>query len=74
MKNKEQLAKDYCQSWRGDYVAWAAAESGFIAGWEAHQQLLQQTRCTTHVFCGTCNELLIKQEGREYCTSCRKYL
>ena len=46
MINKEKLAKYYCQSWRGDYVAWAAAESGFIAGWEAHQQLLQQTQCT----------------------------
>lgn len=46
MNNKQQLAEDYGKTWLGSDIAWAAAQSGFIAGWEACQQNLQQTPCT----------------------------
>lgn len=47
MINKEQLAEDYGNSWMGSDIAWAAAQSGYLAGWAACQQNLQQTSCYT---------------------------
>lgn len=47
MLNKEQLAEDYGNSWMGSDIAWAAAQSGYLAGWDACQQNLQQTACYT---------------------------
>ena len=47
MINKEQLADDFGNQFRGQSNAWAAAEQGYLAGWDACQQNLQQTACYT---------------------------
>jgi hypothetical protein len=47
MINKEQLAEDYGNSWMGSDIAWAAAQSGYLAGWDACKQNLQQAACYT---------------------------
>ena len=45
--NKEQLADEYGSSFIGQSNAWSAAEQGYLAGWDACQQNLQQTACYT---------------------------
>ena len=49
MNNKEQEYTSFDEAWIG-LPAETIAQRAFKAGWDAHQQLLQQTQCTT-LFC-----------------------
>lgn len=43
MKDKRQLAEEYGERWLGSNIAWAAAQSGFLVGWDACLKSLLQT-------------------------------
>lgn len=46
MNNNEQKYTSFDEAWIG-LPAETIAQRAFKAGWDAHQQLLQQTQCTT---------------------------